>query len=216
MKILSAATCAFALLAWASASQSACPTSYVKVFGTESFPAGPTFDHVWAKYDLPAGTIYSFTSAFAYSSNQTIVEANDEYWLEGPASGEPIAFSALVHVTGTAGSHEMKTPNYCSGSGASLTLQSGTESQSAFVGASQCVGHSVDETITLPLQKLPGEVFPLTLRAVTNGSSDQSTIAGVLTFSVPPQYGIRSCQGFHVLPTPVASRSWGSLKVAYR
>jgi len=216
MKILRAAGCLLALLAWAPASQAACPTSHVKVWGSDSYPTTPSFDHPYVKYDLPAGTVYSNVTASMYTSDVTLVEASDDFWLEGPASLDPISFNAILHLTGTAGSNELKTPNYCSSSGISGGLKSGAAEEYAFQDASQCVEKTLDKTISLPLQKLPGEVFPLTLiaRAITN--SDMAHVDGVLTFSVPANYAVRSCQGYHSLPTPASNRSWGDLKATYR
>jgi len=214
MKILSASL--FALLAWVSASQSTCPTSHVKVWGSETYPTTPTFDHPYAKYDLLAGTIYSHTLTGWYSSSITVVEANDDYWLEGPASADPISFSAVLHVTGIAMSGEMKRPFACTSSGASGSLQSGAASQSGGGGASGCGNNAFDKTITLALQKLPGEVFPLTMSATAVANGDESTINGVLTFSLPAGYAIRSCHGYASIPTPALNQSWGQLKAAYR
>ena len=214
MKILSASL--LALLAWTSASQSACPTSHIKVFGSDSYPATATYDHPYVKYDLPAGTLYARVLAFPYTSDQTIVEASDEYWLEGPASNDPISFTANLHLTGTATSHEMKTPNYCSGSGISGGLKSGAAEESAVQGATQCVDKTLDQIVSLPLSKLPGEVFPLMMSGRGNANSADASIQGVLTFSVPAGYTIRSCHGYAPLPTPAQNQSWGHLKAAYR
>jgi len=216
MSIVKASLCLLALLTWVSASQSACPTSHVRVFGSDTYPTTPTFDHPYAKYDLPAGTIHAHVYAFIYSSEYTLVEANDEYWLEGPASNDPISFSANLHVTGTAGSNELKTPNYCTGSGISGGLQSGAAGEYVADGAAFCHDRVIDLTATLPLQKNSGEVFPLTVSARANANSDEAIINGVLTFSVPAGYTVRSCHGFLSSPTPALNRSWGNLKAAYR
>ena len=221
MKTLRTATCLMALVAWASASHADCPTNFVRFYGLEFHPTTPTYDGPFSgsdlTYNLPAGTIRATVSAPWYSSYQNAVRVSDDYWLEGPASVDPIPFTVSLHVTGSAQSSEMKTPNYCTTSGLQGRLSSDAAEQSAFLSASNCSGTlTTDQTISLPLQKLPGEVFNVGMDAFTTAFGGSATMNGVLTFSVPPQYGIRSCQGFHLLPTPASIRSWGSIKVAYR
>jgi hypothetical protein len=189
MKIVTASTCFVALLTWASASQSACPTNYVKLFGTESFPTSPSFDDPHAKYDLLAGTIYSHTNAGWYSFSQTVVQANDEYWLEGPASGIPISFSATLHLTGTAERFDEDALRLH----VVRRLRLGERCRHAVCRCRRVRLLITDQTITLSLQRLPGEVFPLTMKATAGANGDESSLNGVLTFSIPPQYGIRSC-----------------------
>jgi hypothetical protein len=218
MKRRPAALALVALLAWASASQAECPTNYVKWFGHEYYPTTPAYEDLpLVAYNLPAGTIDVAVYANYYSSDQNVVRVSDDYWLEGPASNDPISFSVSMHITGSANSWAMKTPNYCTGGGIFGYLRSGSDEQSRYLSASGCSGElTLDETVSLSLQKLPGEVFNVGMDGYATAFSTTSTMRGVLTFSVPPPYGIRSCQGFHLLPTPAASRSWGSLKAAYR
>jgi hypothetical protein len=52
-------------------------------------------------YDLPHGWIESHGYNTLYGGVGTSVRVEDEYWIEGPAAGAPIAFEAVILVHST-------------------------------------------------------------------------------------------------------------------
>jgi hypothetical protein len=125
----------------------------------------------------------------------------DDYWVEGPSSGQPLSFevllSAEVAITGTYGVSGGLLP---SGSGF-FTTSSGPQ------------------TVVAALTKSVGEVFSLQANLETSGSGTEAGSAhaiGTLRFrGLPAGYAVVSCQGY-ALATPAIPGSWGGLKGRYR
>lgn len=159
----------------------------------------------FASYDLRSGMFHSSTSTGLSAGFRSLVLAQDIYQVIGNPSGIPLNFVATLRITAskTILSH------------ACALLSGGTENQEKF-----CIGvGSFEIKISIPLEHVVGEPFPLLYQLWTDGiEGGDSSISAVLEFEgLPPGATITSCQGFiQEFPVPVQEETWGSIKVLYR
>lgn len=143
----------------------------------------------------------------------------DDYVLTGPASSDPVSFSAVLHVLGSSGqgcsvdcSSGFGCVTRCNFGTLLASLKEGTQVADALPSA------SVDRDLLLVLSKSVGQHFQLdmTLRALP-ACNALATLASHLTFVLPSGYGIQSCYGYRsAAPTAGLRASWGRVKSLYR
>jgi hypothetical protein len=124
------------------------------------------------------------------------VVSADRFWLVGPESSEPIAFTARIDFEGQ---------NFPDGA-----LREGA-GDVEWVGGGQ---HSI------ALQHVPGNAFILRygVKATADGGRDPApgSVFGQLTFpGLPDGYTIASCAGY-ATPVPIQPASWSSMKELFR
>jgi hypothetical protein len=149
---------------------------------------------------------------------------HDLYWIVGPATAQPISFVVKLHAIGIARGGFVTLPfvgTICSTSGGTIRLTSGALSQEATVRSQStptCSGDvSIDVTLELALQHIPGEIFDVTYRTdMSNGPLMSTNAQSTFWFEVPSGYTIQSCQGYAGAVVPATLRSWGKLKHSYR
>ena len=205
---------------------SACPTNGGSVWGPgvyHDFPlTGPTGSLGPVSYDLVVGT-FAVTGGGGggEQSGGASLGVSDIYQIVGPASVIPIPFQVVVHLAGTL-SASLGTYPYigtvCNNADTHFTLSSGPTSAAYQLGSYSpaCTSVTVDHDVSIALQKLPGEAFTVANSLSVSGSAS-GTVNGTFAFvGLPPGYVVTSCQGYSSPPTPVSTRSWGSLKASYR
>ena len=174
-----------------------------------------------AHWDLAAGTAEGVAQSFCFSESGPYggfgMFLNDDYVLTGPSSPTPIPFTAVMHVTGSAGATYGYT---CSVGNVRAALQEGalTSSAAASGTCSPLAGAGLDTDLQLSLAKSVGEHFQLAMTLQAGAACNSlSTLSSRLTFLLPPGYGLMSCQGYVVpIATDVVRTSWGRVKTLYR
>ena len=153
-------------------------------------------------FDRSTGSVYAHVATEAKCGGSSIdVTSADRFWLDGPASGEPVAFSAHLSFSGSGGCFF----------GA---LQEGT-GPVTFVPPAEPQPYRGG--LELPLRHAPGETFVLRYGVMVSADTGPSGYAsGNLTFSgVPPRYRIMSCEGY-TGPQGVTPSSWSKVKTLFR
>jgi hypothetical protein len=139
----------------------------------------------------------------------------------GPASGSPIEFSAVWHLTGTIQAGEVNLPTlppFCASGTADCTLGANAQTTTKHYGGCPN-GLVLAEDVTLPLSISVGSHFPLTTVTQVHGDCDGhgATLGWQLRFvGLPPNNQVTSCWGFATeAPTPNRHTSWGAVKQHY-
>lgn len=171
----------------------------------------------FASYNLPSGGVYTRgTSGYESYFNARVV-ARDRFSLMGPESSGPIAFSARLHLVGTASASDpvfsaSVEGSLANGGGTPVTAYASPGGPNRFV--------TLNRDLSIPIQVRVGETFDLTVtsRAWGAGRFTSAELTGTLSFlDIPPGHWVISCQGFSTGPAvPNRVSTWGSLKVGYR
>lgn len=206
----------------------ACPQNQFYVAGNgffyEEYSTAPSWAWSTMSYDLIAGTLDAgHTGAGEAGANAGIL-VQDRYRIVGPALGTPLPIQVRVGFSGVAGGGVVFLPNLgsvCLGSSATLRLASGSSLDEETIESqygTPCASRTIDHTLALDLQKLPGEEFVVSVSiSLFAGHTIPVTAAGEISFAgLPPGYSIQSCQGYGDAPVPVARRTWGGIKQLYR
>lgn len=164
---------------------------------------GTLTSHV--EYDLTLGTVLVSAGSCTYSGNgHATVYAKDRYRLVGPAGGGSVAFEAIVSAYGSA-------------SGFGSVGVGLTETGGGTTSVNEGDAGGFNQYLVLPLSHPVGEEFELEVSAYASAELTALAQATLFFSSLPPGYGVASCQGF-TGGGAVAARtaSWGALKLRYR
>ena len=207
-----------------------CPTSFANGYGP-----GGSYDYthsgpIWSQgiyggsvaHDLIVGTFgASGGGGGGKQSGGVALNFSDVYQIVGPASGSPISFNVIIHLSGNLSTSLYYYPyigDYCNAATASLQVTSGPSSVSYEVGSysQACTPVTVDHDLSLALQKLPSEPFTTGFNLGVFGSAGGSVNGTIAFAGLPPGYTVTSCHGYSSPPTPTAPTSWGRVKAGYR
>lgn len=157
-----------------------------------------------ACYDLKKGILVSNGWSDPWNDCGTFTNTTDVYQIAGIPPGAPISFQAELWVTGTvSGNGDVR---------AQMSLDSGGYQENVS-STSQ-----VDFKLTIPVVRSVGEPFQLNflLSGKCYPFDGQVHSTAVIHFTGLPQGAyVISCQNYD-LPVPTNSRTWGSVKAAYR
>jgi hypothetical protein len=183
--------------------------------------------------DPTRGTASAGASASCYGELEAYVGGmgilmDDEFELVGPASGAPVSFTAILHVTGytQAGfyySYAART-DLCGDSGIKCAFGDEVAPITReWRRGPGCSGSYVDEDLSVPRTAQPGVPFRLKHVLLAGAFCGSYTgfgcaISSRLRFEqLPAGYSIRSCLGYTAdTGTPARRSSWAALKAHYR
>jgi len=170
-----------------------------------------------AAYDIPAGLTRASQDVVCGMGYTVSAQSQDQYWIVGPESPDPIPFTAQLALTGGGN---------CGATGAvSFTVQAQTSSASLSVvpapGPSCAATPPLPPSLVVPVSALVGSPFSVQVGVsvqVRNAAGGRSFLTAQLTFTgLPAGYTVVSCNGFgRSGSTPVPAMSWGKLKYMYR
>jgi len=210
-----------ALMAAATSAQGSCPANWMNVddVGYPSYGPSATLgsgEHGGVEYvpwdagtpclsgcyDLPNGWLESHGYNTLYGNPGTHVSVEDEYWVEGPPGGAPLAFDIvfLLH------------SEICPG-GAGF----GSFGIPYSISQDFPIAESGDVEGSIPITKSPLEHFSIdaTVASIGGRFDGESNVRGVIRFrGLPAGYVVRSCQGYD-LATPARPATWGGVKALY-
>jgi len=173
-----------------------CGTPFTSTQAALSFaPPGCFNDFGSVTYDLTQGTVLVKSVSHADYGFDSWCRTTDDFFIDGPASGTPLALSVILTADKTYGSE--------------VHLVAQTDSASTS-GPSH-------EVLRLSLLKLPGEHFTLSMYVFVYALLSRGTASCTLAFSqLPAGYTLKSCQGYAGTPVATRSTTWGRLKASYR
>ncbi|HEY2953620.1 MAG TPA: hypothetical protein VGK89_00045 [Candidatus Eisenbacteria bacterium] len=170
------------------------------------------------RYDLGAGTASSTAAGDNDCPASGSLATYDVFRLVGPASGTPLAFSAIARL---AGNVESACDPYAYASASVHFEEAGGKSRDFALSLStySCGAQPIDQSLGIPLAHAVGDTFTLVVRLASSAQGySAATIESQLGFEGLPQgYAVVSCQGFVSDPNvPVRAVSWGRVKATYR
>lgn len=159
-----------------------------------------------ARFDRITGSVSADVASDAQCDGASIdIASADRFWIDGPETNEPLAFSAYLAFGGAHG---------C----LFAALQEGTEPVN-FVPPAE--PQQYQGVLELPMRHAPGDSFVLRYgvmvsAANTGPESNLGFVSGSLTFSMLPSgYRILSCAGY-AGPQGITPSSWSKVKTLFR
>jgi hypothetical protein len=205
--------------------QAACPDNYI-VCGPTAYPSTqPTFGMTCragysASYDIPNAHLAINVGEYVEDLiRRTMSVIDDDFTVlgPGPTTSYVLRLRVRMHM------HAVVAPGSTNDAflGLNLHLRNPTDTDPhSFKGLSAFSGtHDVVDSLDLVIPRTGNAPIPIVIEAAGNGNY-HSVSSSTLDFTfvdLPPGWSVTSCNGYHQEPAvPVASRSWGSVKAAYR
>ena len=186
-------------------------TPAAKVDTTVAHDPGYECSCFTAGFDVPNATLY-VTSCSSFGMCYPRVTVEDDFTLGGLPAGTPVAFTARFDAALTAS--DFMGP----GDADARLVEGAANAASVHHELWQFYGNTVSTPLSVPVVAIAGTPFHMLYEVRgTVGELCNVEWHGAFSFAdLPAGVTVTSCNGFVQGPTPARTRSWGSVKAAYR